>query len=504
MEIRNQLTLELITILQPTETITQLTGPLTYSPDGRSIACASDTAIIVWDIQTGGVTEEIECSTNNISLVWSPDGQMLCTVNGEDRVTFTVYTYNVSSGTTLSHATFRSEDKPYLWADDNSFWVMTMTRRGTINIFKVGSALTPIQSFVFPPEYSIADFRAFSPTTHCISISSGGTLRIFNIQTSQSLLDYQTIYPLSGCFSSDGSLFAASQESHVHIWKYSPGKSTPSCYTLLGVFPCQDRPKSLRFSPTPSSILRQSRNILQVSRLHKIPTTPKSYSRQYVGLSRSGAHAVTAHKMERAVTIIDLVGQTPPQYIDTGMEIQGLALTGNVLIVAGFAEVVAWLLTEEGLVGGVIGDRRVGRSDMIWSIPVQEPSGHSCQFSVEGYVGVIWPDEGAQHTYHTETGEVLHPAETRDLRIDWRYFNWSICGWDYLRYHNLSQCDTPPKDSWKTSRDTLREGWVKDPEGQYRLWVPTEWRTDWDPADWRHDVTTQFSLLGGRPVLIKF
>jgi len=60
VEIRNQLTLELITILQLTKLIRDLAGPLAYSPDGRSIACASDTAIIIWDIQTGGVAKGIK------------------------------------------------------------------------------------------------------------------------------------------------------------------------------------------------------------------------------------------------------------------------------------------------------------------------------------------------------------------------------------------------------------------------------------------------------------
>ena len=68
MEIRDQLTLELISILQPAETILYLTGPLAYAPDGRSIACASDTAIIIWDIQTGGVAKEIKHSTKSISV----------------------------------------------------------------------------------------------------------------------------------------------------------------------------------------------------------------------------------------------------------------------------------------------------------------------------------------------------------------------------------------------------------------------------------------------------
>ena len=49
VEIRDQLTLELITVLQPTETTPCLTGPLAYSPDGRSVACVSNAAILIWD-----------------------------------------------------------------------------------------------------------------------------------------------------------------------------------------------------------------------------------------------------------------------------------------------------------------------------------------------------------------------------------------------------------------------------------------------------------------------
>jgi WD40 repeat protein len=58
VEIRNQLTLELLTTLHPTEGSIFLTGPLAYSPDGRSLACSSSRAIIIWDIQTGGVLKE--------------------------------------------------------------------------------------------------------------------------------------------------------------------------------------------------------------------------------------------------------------------------------------------------------------------------------------------------------------------------------------------------------------------------------------------------------------
>jgi len=502
VEIRNQLTLELITILQPPETIPHLTGPLAYSPDGRSIACASDTAIVIWDIQTGGVAKKIDCSANNISLVWSSDGTTICTINSEDQVTSVVHTYDVSSGTTLSPGTLQSGYKPHLWTHDKSFRGMVVVEHNdgcsTIGIFEVGSTLTEIESF--PIKEPSSGIRSFSSTTHCISISIGNALCILDVRNSKRLLDGKGHF-IFHCFSSDGSLFAASHESGVYIWKYISGH-----YILWRVFRCQGWSNSpLRLSPTSSSILGHSRNILQVLRLHEPPTATETRRQQYVGLSRSGTRVATAHKLESTVTTIDLLAQTPSQSIDTGVEIEGLVLTGNVLLVAGSGKLIAWLLTDEGLVGGVIGGGRAGHSDSIWTIALPQWDPSWWIFLVEGQLGVIKSDGDSLHVYHTETGEVLHPVQApRDFSSRWYHFNEPLWGQHYLRYHNLPQCDTPPEDSWQTSRATLQQGWVKDAEGKHRLWVPVEWRVDWDPADWRHDVTTQFSYLGGRPVLIKF
>ena len=183
VEVRNQLTLELITNLQPTEAIPHLTGPLAYSPDGHSIACASDTAIVIWDIQTGGVAKEIACGTNNIVLMWSSDGRTICTINSEDQATFVVHTHDVSSGTTSSPGRLQSGEQPHLWTYNESFRVMTTVqdryKRDVVYFFKVGSALTKIRSFTFSP-LAEAEIWSFSPTTHRISISDGRTLRIFD------------------------------------------------------------------------------------------------------------------------------------------------------------------------------------------------------------------------------------------------------------------------------------------------------------------------------------
>jgi len=365
VEIRNQLTLELITILQPPETIPDLMGPLAYSPDGRSIACASDTAIIIWDIQTGGVAKEIECGTSNHSLVWSLDGQRICTIGYKP---YTVHIYGVSSGTALSPGTLQSGGILHLWAVDESFRVMTAYGEydiETVDIFEVGSTLTKIQSF--PPRSSIMCGISFSPTTRHISVSDSNTLSIFDVRSSEDLLHTKGNF-IPQCFSSDGSLFAASEEDILFVWKYDSGH-----YVLCGKYwQLQDFEGPLLFSPTPSSsIMGRSRNTLWVLRLHELPATPKIRRQQYVGLSRSGTRVATAYRMESTVTTADVLARTPPQFIDTDVAIKSLFLTDNVLLVAGSGQVVAWLLTEEGLVDGVIGDRRVGRGDSIWTVPLR-------------------------------------------------------------------------------------------------------------------------------------
>jgi len=275
VEIRNQLTLELITILQPTEMTPHLTGPLAYSPDGRSIACASDTAILIWDIQTGGVAKEIKCSSKNISLVWSSSGGAICTINSEDQVTFIAHTYDIPLGTASSTGTLlHSEDNPHLWYHDESFKVMTTVRgknRHTINISQVDSTLTDVQSFSPSLLLSNEKIESFSPATHRISTSAGKTLRILDIQNQKSLLVTTGCHFLFHCFSSDGSLFAASHESAIHIWMHNSG------YTLWREFQCQGWSNSpLRFSPALSSFLGHSGDILQVWRLHEFPTSGKS------------------------------------------------------------------------------------------------------------------------------------------------------------------------------------------------------------------------------------
>jgi len=183
------------------------------------------------------------------------------------------------------------------------------------------------------------------------------------------------------------------------------------------------------------------------------------------------------------------------------MAIEGLVLTGNVLIVVGPEKVVAWLLPEAGLMDGVSGS--TSGHDSIWSILLLQGRSDSLSFSVEGPIGVIKSDEDAL-VYDTETGKVLSHCVPQSPSRRWYRFSDALCGRDYLHLHDLSQCSTDPEGGWQTSQNTLREGWIKDSKGEYRMWIPVEWRTSWDHADWCPDVATQFSIVEGEPVIIKF
>ena len=506
VEIRNQHTLELFTTLQPTEPAYQLTGPLAYPTDGRSIACASEAGILIWDIQTGGVAKKIACGPNVTSIVWSSDGRTIAITSGmeselTDPYTWSrVRTYDVASGIGLFVEEIQSCGVPFLWEHKTSFQIARMSSNpgcATIEVFEIGSTLMQAHSFditdpwikFFGPIWSI------SPTASRFSLATHGGLCIIDYQNLNVVLEQTGCFE-SHHFSSDGNFFAASTKEVVHIWRYCSGHYIPwetyLCRSSI-IFP-------LHFSPAASLILERSANTLQVRRLHDLPTSFSRPRDKYAGVTPSGNYIVTALKYGRTVTIISLHSQIP-QFIDVDAEIKGLFLTGNVLLVHGPSEIVAWLLTEAGRVDGVFDNQRAGRSNSIWEISKYSFMPVLPNFMVDagrrvGAIGgycLLYP-------YHTETGEVLqsvsilHPIYSRPL---------DLVG--VFRGRHYDAIDWPThKGDWGTSRATLQDGWVKDLEGSCRLWVPVEWRASWDSADWVRSAATQFSIVEDELVIVNF
>lgn len=518
-EIWDALGLKLLSTLELPETTTRFKHGLAYSPDGHSLAGCCRAAIIIWDTQTGGVAKMIECKVagDQPELVWSLDGERIALSLKTSR-TLVVYTCEVASGTLQSSGKIQLARSTQLWAHNKSFQVMAMTgdvlEGWMIDIFDVGSTLTKIQSFPF---HSYPTLGAFSPTTHRIAACTTGggniddKLLILEAKNSKVLLQETGKY-WNHCFSPDGAVFASVTKEHLVIWRY-----TSRQYIQWRKFP--QAPMSLQFSPTSSSILGHAGPLLNVLHLdHSSTTTGKSTNvdsnQPLDAFSPDSTYIATTCHQESTVTITNLHSQNPltSQVIDTGLKILAMVLTGNVLLVKSSSKIIAWLLTEEGIVNGVC-NRRANCDDCIWEALIQTSSGIWARFMLQessssgGVIGfsvkddivAISQNDHPIQVYHTRTGEILS-VEKAPMVTGYQFHHPLQ---DHCNQYHRSLLQ-PSKCDWPISQATLKEGWVKDPEGRYKLWLHPHWRSSQNDIDWLYNVTTLRLKNRSLLVLIKF
>ena len=527
VEIWDALTLKLLSIPHSTTVTTRFRHGLAYSPDGYSLAACSDAGIIIWDTQTGGEATKIEVKAigDGMELVWSLDGKSICTISPGGSGAFPVHVYDVTSSTALLSGTLHSRSDPHIWAHNNLFQIAVTTgnqKDQRIEIFEIGSTLTRIKSFPFKFN---SPFQAFSPATHRASVSTGGDyhhspeLVILDIHNSEVLLKGTGSY-WHHSFSPDGNFFAAFTGDHLCIWRYTSGH-----YLQWKEF--QQTPAPLQFSPTSTSILGVTGSLLHILHLDYSPTALAMesvitvHSQPMDAFAPNGTYIVTAYHGESTITITNLKSQIPfpAQFIDTDLEISAMVLTGNVLLVNSPDKIVAWLLTEEGMVDGIVGNTRADCNDSLWDMSPQaliarwsrlfgrgnRGNDRKLEFSVADEIGAIKYGGFIIYVYHTSTGEVFKSVEIpQSYRRTWYQFP------DQQRDGcNLYHCDQfkhqgPLDCEWPISQATLQEGWVKDPEGKHRLWLHPSWRLADISANWLHNATTLRLKNSSELAIIKF
>ena len=515
VEIRNHLTFELLVILRSTDYNAAGKATGTGSPIGGIGKWTRGQGGIFWDIQTGGVANEIGCSSPISSLAWSLDGSMVA-ITVSRWCTFTdvdVETYNVLSGEQLFTKQIEWGFNIYLWAHEKSFRLIKVpemcpdaSQTLTYTISEIGpSALIEIESSSFRTGGTPwSPLRiTFSPSTYHIA-AFRSNIYVYDIRTSHCLL---ALYgnPESPQFSPDGSHFATFSNYHLDIFQWTSDK-----YTLLwrpGL--SYDHKSCLQFSPTLSSILSQREGILQVLRLSDLPIASETRLRSMI-FSRSGRR-ISAFESgsEATVTTIDLHSRTPPQFIDTHIDqdLGELAITGNVLVVMGRRRAAGWLLTEEGMLDGVFDNRRASISDSKWTLDLPWMKPYSMKLRVEGKAGVIqskhYGEPDSFFHYHIETGDVLKLAPEPQHSSPETSLETSPRGG--LHHHLATPLYlTTPKGSWSIpySSTELEAAWVIDPDGRRRFWVPVEWRKTWRLGGWHRKFTTLLSDYP--PIAIKF
>ena len=522
VEIRNPLTFELLTVLKSTKYKPPPMSPLAYSPDGRSLATGFSGGIVIWDIQTGGVAKKIRCNKGQdiASLVWSLDGSMVAITLNSWGVVTDVKTYNVFSGAQLFTKQFESSTYIYLWAHEKYFRFMKAVKLLSnittleCTISEIGPTLIEIESSSLTtdnPYYWKISEIAFSPSTYHIA-ALGNSIFVYDIRTSRRLLEDRGS-PTSFQFSPDGSHFASFHKDGLRVFRCTSGSYTLLWKSLLG----HENTACLRFSPTCSSILSQHDGILQVRRLSDLPIASGTHP-QHTAISRSGRRIATTHRHKTTVSIVDLHSRAPSLFIDTGFEVWGLVIAGNVLVATGCDRAMGWLLTEGGTVEGVSDDQRASDSDSKWTLHVPPMRDDVWNYGIDGVVGAVWVGHfKIEHIlrYHIETGEDLkfypepqHSRSTSPQPIPPRSTPPQLPtqGRSCHDLHPTISYDTLPKDGWLISNGTRPEAaWIIDPEGVRRFWVPVEWRKSWHTDSWHLKSTTLLGEKEGRQsIAIKF
>ena len=526
--IRDALTLKTLSTPQSTKDITMFRRGLAYSPDGYSLAGCSDSAVVIWDTQTGGEVTSIKCgiTRDGLELTWSKDGEVIATTSPWHLESITIHTYSAISGDMLTLGKLRSRDRPHIWACQKSFQVLATTQdeKGrTFNIFEVGSTLTRVKSFTSQFDFPLV---AFSAAKFWASVSNSGgvhsntqELCILDICNSEVLLREKQ-YCSHGAFSPDASFFAASgYVGGLSIWKYDSGH-----YFWWREF--QQTSNSLQFSPTSLSILGSSLSNLYILHLDYFPAAlavehaKPAHGKLRDAFSPNSTYIATAHQGESTVTITSLRTQTPfpSQFIDTELKISTMVLIGNVLIVKSPDKIVAWLLMEGGMVDGIIGNTRADCNDSLWELSMPAVAAglaqffkkrnvdeKSLEFSVVDDIAIIKLQGYKIRTFHTGTGEVIkrgginHPHGC----TSYRFHNEQHV--DECNLYHTSLCrQQGTSGEWLVSPTTLQEGWVRDPEGKHRLWLPCHWRQFKGDVNWLHSSTTLRLRNKQDLIIIKF
>ena len=152
-----------------------------WSPDGKSLATASNKTVRLWDTSTGRETRRLEGHSSFVrSVAWSPDGKTLASASDD-----TVRLWDTSTG---------SETRRF---EGHSSWVTSV---------------------------------AWGPDgTSLASASNDGTMRLWDISTGRETrrLEGPSSRVTSLAWSPDGkSLASASPDKTVRLWDTSTGRET--------------------------------------------------------------------------------------------------------------------------------------------------------------------------------------------------------------------------------------------------------------------------------------
>jgi WD40 repeat protein len=238
--------LKVIQADQPTKAIKVLSHPsqvisVSYSPDGKTLASASDDKTVkLWDVGTGKELKTLNGDQDSVWIVsYSPDGKILASANAN-----TVKLWDVGTGKELK--TLKGHQSP-VWSVSYSPDGKTLASASWENTVKLWDVGTGKELRTLKGHQAVVRNVSYSPDGKILASGSfDKTVKLWDVGTGKELntLKGHQSGVMSVSFSPDGkTLASASSDKTVKLWDVGTGKE------LRNLKGHQDRVWSVSFSP---------------------------------------------------------------------------------------------------------------------------------------------------------------------------------------------------------------------------------------------------------------
>ena len=556
VDILDPVTLQRLQTLEPPRGLYTACRTLTFSPDSRILTYSSGIPgrgvfgylfVVSWDLQTGGVVGVIKEKGSKLahagtpSITHSADGKMVAVFRrgaGGHGVFLnlpTISLFDVASGACVcSHSV--SSGFPFpggTWIQGDSLR-FTTSITATIAIWEVGftSHATPAVVETLPaPDFVEPNRVQFLPSLCRIALALAWGVQIWDARNSKYLLRFTDARPLPEMtFSSDGCFFACrTTGSNVYLWResstgYVLHKILSSCAVYSG----------LLLSPNGRSIIAFGRTIRlwhtehpTISPSNVLTQAPQRNENFVLDFSPDGMLAVVAMQKDNIVTVLDLESGVLRSTTNVGMEVYGLRVTEEFVLVVGSRKFSRWILpaadcdphsrvvlkdcsleithhtqlssiTASGqVIGGTISLDRIH---------------YSAAFIVERYLAIHayeeWvlcrpaPTQGVV-PWFAPGGGLLWCADKHGVAEEWvvPYRGWGV---ESLR-GNIDPDHPPEGYPWASSRgyQVSKDWWIRGPDGKRLLMLPPHWQSDGVHRMWKEQFLALLHRGLSEPVILE-
>ena len=494
---------------------------LFFSPDSNMLTCFSLTpdTLITFDIQTGGLVSTISLEHQSPSETYpfhtySKCGTMFASLQSIEGIS-TVHTYNILSGTHIDSISLEL-DSQNIWADGECLQLAALESE-FITIWEIGFTLehpaANLQSLPVPDSFHLAESYFLLPTLYRLAFIVELTAYIWDAQNSKFLLEFSGDSDVSKIsLTSDGSIACIIDHLEIYLWKESP-----TGYILHKKIIANNIPHYAvampSLSPDGEFLAVEAGSTLQAWHTRELiaSTTPAQNLEGklfILGFSPDGLLAAITQFSHNTVTVLSLKSGTPQLIIDTGLEICGLGIAGDVIVVVGDGKVIAWNVPAGNCA-------RVNINNSSWTtvfdyptfIPKASRFRHIVSVSSDlHYMAITIHSRDMRsllYLFDVSTGQCLReisaqwgciPFFATGDRI-WYNSNSGLQGWSLIKDSESGKilledleptqelpegCPQKPSDGYKITDG----GWILNSREKQLLWLPPHWRSDEKSVVW--------------------